>query len=93
MSSRKSSTSQKGSIPARLDVKLDAFDACAKTSARDFFAAGKNSGLVPSAAHGMAMPPAIEEAVKDVVSRYWNDERFTTDMALRALLDASRVRK
>jgi glucose/mannose transport system substrate-binding protein len=83
----------KGSIPARLNMKLDKFDACAKMSARDFAATAKSGKLVPSIAHGMAVPPAIEGAIKDVVSRYWNDDRFTTAMAMKALQDVTQNKK
>ena len=44
----------KGSIPARLDVPMDEFDKCAKTSNSDIKTAGASGGLVPSFAHGMA---------------------------------------
>ena len=44
----------KGSIPARLDVSMDEFDKCAKTSNADIKTAGASGGLVPSFAHGMA---------------------------------------
>ena len=41
----------KGSIPARLDVKMDKFDDCAKKSNADFVASSKTGSLVPSIAH------------------------------------------
>ena len=28
-------------------------------------------------AHGMAVPPAAEGAIKDVVSQFWNDDKMT----------------
>jgi glucose/mannose transport system substrate-binding protein len=83
----------KGSIPARLNMKLDRFDACGKTSARDFATAAKAGRLVPSIAHGMAVPPALEGAFKDIVSQYWNDDRFTTAAAMRALAEAPQKRR
>ncbi|CAG1017244.1 partial putative sugar-binding periplasmic protein, partial [Burkholderiaceae bacterium] len=67
----------KGSIPVRLNMKLDKFDECAKTSAADFVATSKAGTLVPSAAHGMAIPSAAEGAIKDVVSQFWNDDKAT----------------
>ena len=48
----------KGSIPVRLDVPLTKFDDCAKESNRDFVASSKSNTLLPSIAHGMAVPPA-----------------------------------
>ena len=83
----------KGSIPARLNMKLDKFDACGKTSARDFASSAKSARLVPSIAHGMAVPPALEGAIKDIVSQYWNDDRFTTAAAMKALAEATSKKK
>ncbi|MGC2166701.1 MAG: ABC transporter substrate-binding protein, partial [Gallionella sp.] len=48
----------KGSIPARLDVKMDKFDDCAKKSNADFVSSSKKGTLVPSIAHQMAVPAA-----------------------------------
>lgn len=83
----------KGSIPVRLNMKLDKFDACGKTSARDFAASAKAGRLVPSIAHGMAVSPALEGAIKDVISQYWNDDRFTTAAAMRALVDVTQKKR
>ena len=79
----------KGSIPVRLGMKLDKFDDCAKTSAADFVATAKSGGLVPSIAHGMAVPPAAEGAIKDVVSQFWNDEAMTAKAAQERLAKAA----
>lgn len=83
----------KGSIPARQNTRLDRFDACGKASARDFAAAAKSGRLVPSIAHGMAVPPALEGALKDIVSQYWNDDRFTTAAAMKAMAEAAQRKK
>jgi glucose/mannose transport system substrate-binding protein len=83
----------KGSIPARQNMKMDKFDACGKASARDFAGAAKAGRLVPSNAHGMAVSPALEGAIKDIVSQYWNDDRFTTQAAMRAMTEATQKRK
>jgi glucose/mannose transport system substrate-binding protein len=80
----------KGSIPARQQMKMSKFDICAKASERDFVSAAKNGRLVPSVSQGMAVPPAVEAAFKDIIGRYWNDDRITADAATKALLDASR---
>jgi len=69
----------KGSIPARLDVKLDKFDDCAKKSNADFVADGKKGTLLPSIAHGMAVPAATAGAMQDVVTQFFN-----SDMAPKA---------
>jgi glucose/mannose transport system substrate-binding protein len=48
---------------------------------------------VPSIAHGMAVSPALEGAIKDIVSQYWNDDRFTTAAAMRALTEATQKKR
>ncbi len=72
----------KGSIPARLDVKLDKFDDCAKKSNADFVAASKKGSLVPSIAHAMAVPAATAGAMQDVVTQFFN-----SDMAPKAAVN------
>jgi glucose/mannose transport system substrate-binding protein len=82
----------KGSIPVRLDMPMDRFDDCAKRSAVDFAAAAKGTGLLPSIAHGMAVPAVTEGAMKDVVSQFWNSERMTAAEAQTRLARAARTR-
>lgn len=82
----------KGSIPVRLNLKMDKFDDCAKASSRDFVDTAKSGALVPSAAHGMALPSAIEGAIKDVVSQFWNDDRISVKDAQARLAAAARTR-
>ncbi len=82
----------KGSIPVRLNLKLDKFDDCAKASAADFVATAKSGGLVPSVAHGMAVASATEGAIKDVVSQFWNDEKMTAAQAQTKLVAAAKTK-
>jgi glucose/mannose transport system substrate-binding protein len=82
----------KGSIPVRLNMKLDRFDDCARTSAADFVASAKTGSLVPSIAHGMAVPSAVEGAMKDVVSQFWNDDKMTPAAAQQRLAAAARTK-
>ena len=56
----------KGSIPARLDVPMDEFDKCAKTSNSDIKTAGASGGLVPSFAHGMAQGNTMNSDMSSV---------------------------
>ncbi len=79
----------KGSIPVRLNMKLDKFDDCAKLSSKDFVDTAKSGGLQPSVAHGMAISPAAEGAIKDVVSQFWNDNKITVADAQKRLLSAA----
>jgi glucose/mannose transport system substrate-binding protein len=80
----------KGSIPVRLGMKLDKFDDCAKTSATDFVSTSKAGTLVPSVAHGMAIPSASEGAMKDVVSQFWNDDKATVATTMDKLVAAAK---
>jgi len=80
----------KGSIPVRLNMKLDKFDECAKTSAADFVSTSKGGALVPSIAHGMAVPSAAEGALKDVVSQFWNDDKATPAATMDKLVAAAK---
>ena len=82
----------KGSIPVRLGMKMDKFDDCAKTSAKDFVDTAKAGSLVPSIAHGMAVPSAIEGAIKDSVSQFWNDDKMSVADAQSKLAAAAKTR-
>lgn len=79
----------KGSIPVKLGVAMDKFDDCAKLSSKDFVATAKSGGLVPSIAHGMAVKPAAEGAIKDVVSQFWNDDKVSVDQAMKKIAAAA----
>ncbi len=80
---------RKGSIPARLHMDMDKFDACAKASSKDFVAASKAATLVPSVAHGMAVSTAAQGALRAVVSEFWNNDRTTVDDAIGRLVLAA----
>jgi glucose/mannose transport system substrate-binding protein len=77
----------KGSIPARLDVPMDEFDQCAKTSNADIKTAGASGGLVPSFAHGMAQGNTMKAALQDVVTEHFNSDMSSVDAA-NAIADA-----
>jgi len=82
----------KGSIPVRAGMKMDKFDDCAKASAKDFADTAKSGSLVPSTAHGMAIPPATEGAIKDVVSQFWNDDKVTVADAMKKIAAAAKTK-
>jgi glucose/mannose transport system substrate-binding protein len=82
----------KGSIPVRTGLDLSKFDACAKASARDFTDSAKAGSLVPSIAHGMAVPSAVQGAIQDVVSNYWNSDRATADETIKKLVSAAQTK-
>ena len=80
----------KGSIPVRTDMKLDKFDDCAKTSAADFLASAKAGSLVPSIAHGMAAPSAVEGGIKEGVWQFWNADKMPSGPAMARLVAAAK---
>ena len=69
----------KGSIPARTDVALDAFDSCAQLSAADMAASSASGSLLPSYAHGMALYGPQSGAITDVVTAHFNSEMSSAD--------------
>lgn len=81
----------KGSIPVRLNMPMDKFDDCAKLSSKDFVDTAKTGGLVPSVAHGMAISPAAEGAIKDVVSQFWNDPKIGVADAMKRIAQAAKT--
>ena len=76
----------KGSIPARLDVPMDAFDDCAKRSSVDRAEAIKNNAMWGSVTDGYAVEPRFSGVFGDVIGKF-----FVTDMsskdAVQALVD------
>ena len=82
----------KGSIPVRLGMKMDKFDDCAKLSAKDFVDDAKSGTLVPSIAHGMAVPASVEGAIKDAVSQYWNTDGMSAKDAMAKIAAAAKIK-
>lgn len=64
----------KGSIPARLGMARDNFDACALGSMDEFVKSAKDKTLVPSMAHGMSTFSAIQGAIYDTVTQFYNSD-------------------
>ncbi len=81
----------KGSIPVRPDVPRGKFDACATRSMDDMAASSKAGSLVPSMAHGMAVQPATQGAIVDVVAKFMNSSMTSQD-AVKALAKAARTK-
>ena len=82
----------KGSIPVRVGVKMDKFDECAKQSSSDFGSSAKAGTLLPSIAHGMAVPSAVEGAIKDAISQFWNSDRMSAREAMQQIATAARTK-
>jgi glucose/mannose transport system substrate-binding protein len=76
----------KGSVPARIDVSDEAFDACGKKGIADLKAANANGAFVGSVAHNYAMPPALATAYYDVVTKYLHGEIKTSAEAVNQLV-------
>jgi glucose/mannose transport system substrate-binding protein len=79
----------KGSIPVRLNMSMAKFDDCAKLSTKDFVDTAKSGGLQPSIAHGMAVKPAAEGAIKDAVSQFWNDDKISVADGVKNIAKAA----
>jgi glucose/mannose transport system substrate-binding protein len=82
----------KGSIPVRLNMEMAKFDECAKLSSKDFVATSKSGSLVPSVAHGMAVPSSVEGGIKDVVSQFWNSDKMTAKEAMTKIAAAAKAK-
>jgi glucose/mannose transport system substrate-binding protein len=73
----------KGSIPVRLGMPKDNFDAPAQKAMDDFVATAASGGLVPSMAHEMAVYPEVRGAIFDVVTNFYNSDMSAADAAKR----------
>jgi glucose/mannose transport system substrate-binding protein len=79
---------RKGSIPARSDVKLEKFDACAKASFADLNVSSAKGFAIPSAAVDMALPTGIKAKVQSIISEFWNTEGVSESAAAAMLMAA-----
>ncbi len=70
----------KGSAPARTDVPDTAFDACGKKAMADLKDAVAKNTLLGSSAQGYGVPPAIQNAMYDVITKLFNGQ-LTVDQA------------
>ncbi len=78
----------KGSIPARLNMPRDKFDACAHSAMDAFLASSSTGDLVPSMAHGMAVNSMVQGAIYDVVTNFFNNESMQATEAVDKLARA-----
>ena len=70
----------KGSAPARTDVPDTAFDACGKKAMADLKEAVAKNTLLGSSAQGYGVPPAIQNAMYDVITKEFEGQ-ITADQA------------
>lgn len=82
----------KGSIPARNDIGPDKFDACGQRAMADIAEAQKNGTLLGSLAHGHAQTAAVQRAIFDVVTEFFNSDMSSQD-AVQQLLDGVEAAK
>jgi len=82
----------KGSIPVRMGMSEEPFDAPGRLAMKDFTETSKSGGLIPSMAHEMAVMPAIRGAIMDVVTNYYNSDMSAEDAAAQ-LADAVKAAK
>lgn len=82
----------KGSIPARTDVNMDNFDDCGKQSMADLKQAMQRGTLLGSFAHGHAMPETTQEAVQEVVSKFFNSNQSPAQAARQLVAAVARSR-
>lgn len=78
----------KGSIPVRTDMAMDAFDTCAQASMATFKSGAEDGGLVPSFAHGLATTSYIQGQIFDVVTHFFNDRNADPKTAVKQLAAA-----
>ncbi|PMR72020.1 ABC transporter substrate-binding protein [Halomonas heilongjiangensis] len=81
----------KGSIPARPDLDMGAFDQCAQQSLADFQRTAEAGGLVPSMAHGMAVRADVQGAIFDVVTNYFNARDMEAEEAARRMVNTAQA--
>ncbi len=71
----------KGSIPVKTGVPITSFDDIALRSMDEFSSAAANGTLLPSMAHGMAVFPAVQGALYDVVTKFYNSDMTAKEAA------------
>jgi glucose/mannose transport system substrate-binding protein len=77
----------KGSVPARTDVSVEAFDACGQKAYEELKAASASGNLFGSMAHGHANPASVKNAMYDVITAEFNGE-FDAETATGEMVSA-----
>ncbi|MCX4027503.1 carbohydrate ABC transporter substrate-binding protein [Endozoicomonas sp. SM1973] len=73
----------KGSIPVRQDMVLDNFDACAKESKKVL--TSKDAKIIPSLSHGMAVTTYTQNAIFEVITEFFRNDKISPKEATRQL--------
>jgi glucose/mannose transport system substrate-binding protein len=79
---------RKGSVPVKLGVAREKFDDIALRSMDTLNSAAYTGKLLPSMAHQMAMPDAMQGAVIDVITNFYNNDKISSSDAVKALVKA-----
>jgi len=72
---------EKGSIPVRVNMDMQAFDECAQKSYKDFYSAE----LVPSFSQNMATSSYLQSEMSKIISNYFNSEHITANQVAKQL--------
>lgn len=78
---------RKGSIPARIDIVGDAFDACGAAAIADRLEAMQNGSMLPSLSQNHAQPREARGVFEDVITSFANDTSLTADEAVSRIKD------
>ncbi|QBI02255.1 carbohydrate ABC transporter substrate-binding protein [Pseudoduganella albidiflava] len=77
----------KGALPVRLDADLAPFGRCAQASGAAYRLAARGGTLVPSM--GVAVAPAVVEALQAIVTDYWRDDRMAPRTVVARMIAAT----
>ncbi len=83
----------KGTIPVRRDLTMAGFDDCSRASHHVFNQAADEHRLAPSMAHSMATSPETEDAVFEIVHRFFIDDSVSPETATAQLAQSLRALK
>ncbi|QBE61693.1 ABC transporter substrate-binding protein [Pseudoduganella lutea] len=77
----------KGALPVRLDADLAPFGPCARESGAAYRLAARTGTLVPSMGVGLA--PTVVDALRDIVTDFWRDERIAPRTVMDRMIAAA----
>jgi glucose/mannose transport system substrate-binding protein len=77
----------KGALPVRLDADLAPFGRCSQASGAAYRLAARDGTLVPSL--GVALAPAVVEALQGIVTDFWRDDRMAPRTAVERMIAAA----
>lgn len=78
----------KGSVPARIDVPGTKIDSIGQKGIKDVIEANSKGTFMGSMAHGHAVPPAVKNAMYDVITKHFNGSYGSSKEAVAAFVKA-----